>query len=65
MKNVLISDIKMQNLKFSPLSFLFALVQYLLTMCSFLPFGMVMHIQCRCLLEVLSFKPVLMTKVPI
>ena len=41
-----------QSLKFVQVIFCLSLVQYFLTILSFLPFGMVMYILCQCLLEV-------------
>jgi hypothetical protein len=46
------SDIDMQSLEFAWLGLGLALVQYLLTMLFFLPFGVAMCILCHCMLEV-------------
>lgn len=41
-----------QDLLFTLLGFILALIQYFLTMPQFLPFGMVMYVLCHCILEI-------------
>ena len=50
LKSILTSDMEMQCLEFA--GFGCALDQYFLTVCPSIPFGMVMHILCQCMLEV-------------
>lgn len=45
-------EMELQDFGFALLDFCLALVQYVLTMPQFFPFGMVMYILCHCMLEV-------------
>lgn len=46
-----LSDTELQDLEFALMDFGLSLVQYLLTISQFLPFGMVVYLLCHCMLE--------------
>ena len=51
LKNILTSDIEVGNLEFLLLVFSLALVKCFLSVLHFLPFEMVVHVLCRCVLQ--------------